>query len=126
MRPYVSLNIFVQFLLIGLVLGLTLINIMLFSDILRGLPAIVLLIAALFQSFPFCYLCDLIVEDCEDLSNLLAQTQWVDAQPKYKATLKIYLQHLQQPIMFNAGGIFPVSMSNNIKVGSSINFLLYP
>lgn len=99
---------------------------MLFSDILRGLPAIVLLIAALFQSFPFCYLCDLIVEDCEDLSNLLAQTQWVDAQPKYKATLKIYLQHLQQPIMFNAGGIFPVSMSNNIKVGSSINFLLYP
>lgn len=107
MRPVVSLNIFVQFLLIGLVLGLTLINIMLFSGILRGLPAIVLLIAALFQSFP-----------CEDLSNLLAQTQWVDAQPKYKTTLKIFLQHLQQPIMFNAGGIFPVSMSNNIKVGS--------
>lgn len=122
MRPVVSLTIFVQFLLIGLVLGLTLINIMLFSGILRGLPAIVLLITALFQSFPFCYLCDFIVEDTEDLSNLLAHAQWVDAQPKYKATLKIFLHHLQQPIIFNAGGIFPVSMSNNIKVRSYTDF----
>ncbi|KAH8417528.1 hypothetical protein KR222_001457, partial [Zaprionus bogoriensis] len=115
-RPVVSRTIFVQFLLIGLVLGLTLVNIQLFSGVIRGLPAIVLSVAALFQSFPFCYLCDFLVEDCGQLSNLLAQSQWQDAPPYYKSTVKIFLHHLQQPIIFSAGGIFLISMDNNIKM----------
>lgn len=109
-------TIFIQFLLIGVVLGLTLVNVLLFSGFIRALASLVYLVIVLMETFPFCYLCDLIAEDCEDLSNLLGHSYWIDAEPKYKFTLRIFMLHLQNPIRFKAGGTFPISMNSNIKV----------
>lgn len=117
MRPVISRTIFVQFLLIGLVLGLTLINVIHFASFLRGIAGILFFGAVLLQTFPLCYLCDLLVKDCEDLSNLIAQSHWIDAEPKYKSTLRIFMLHVQQPIVFIAGSIFPITISSNLKVG---------
>ncbi|XP_062127064.1 odorant receptor 59b-like [Drosophila sulfurigaster albostrigata] len=116
MRPFMSLTIFIQFLLIGIVLGVTMINIMYFLDIMHSISSIVYLAGILVESFPFCYLCDLLVEDCDDLCNLLGQSNWIDAEPRYKSTLRIFMHNLQQPIIFVAGGIFLISMSTNIKM----------
>lgn len=101
-----------------MILGLTLVNVLLFSGIVRGLASIVYLGIVLMQTFPFCYLCDLLEKDCEDLSTLLGHSYWIDAEPKYKSALRIFMMHLQKPIRFTAGGIFHISMNTNIKVST--------
>lgn len=124
MRPVISGTIFIQFLIIGFALGVTLVNVIVFSGFVRGLSSIVYITAVLMQTFPFCYLCDLLVADCEESSNLLAHSQWIDAEPKYKSTLRIFLLKLQQPLQFIAGGIFSITMNSNIKVSTDICFVL--
>ncbi|XP_064552842.1 odorant receptor 59b-like [Drosophila montana] len=116
MRPVMSFTIFIQFLLTGIVLGLTLLYILYFSGLLRGLSSAIFFGNVLFETFPFCYLCDALVDDCAELANLLAQSNWIDAGKKYKSTLKICMQHVQKPIIFVAGGVFPITLNSNIKV----------
>ncbi|KAH8350320.1 hypothetical protein KR084_008892, partial [Drosophila pseudotakahashii] len=115
-KPVISGTIFTQFLLIGLVLGLTLINVFFFSDIWTGIASFMFVITILLQTFPFCYTCNLIMEDCESLTHAIFQSNWVDASRRYKTTLLYFLQNVQQPIVFIAGGIFQISMSSNISV----------
>lgn len=124
MRPLITRTIFVQFLLIGVVLGLNLINISYFESIHHTILSIVYLICLIWETFPFCYLCDLLLKDCDDLFILLAQSNWVDAEPRYKSTLLIFLHHLQQPITYTAGGIFPISIETNVKVNIPTLFFL--
>lgn len=112
-----SRTIFVQFMLIGFVLGLTMINAIYFSGLFRAISAIIFALAVLLETFPFCYMCDLLAKDCEELSNLLGHSYWVDAEPKYKSALKFFMQNLQKPIIFKAGGIFGISLNSNIQVG---------
>jgi len=77
-KPVISGTIFTQFLLIGLVLGLTLINVFFFSDIWTGIASFMFVITILLQTFPFCYTCNLIMEDCESLTHAIFQSNWVD------------------------------------------------
>lgn len=106
-----------------MVLGVTLVNILLFPGLARGLTTIIYFVAILFETFPFCHLCDLLDEDCKELSNHLAQSNWIDAEPKYKSALRIFLLRIQKPIQFIAGGFFVITMSTNLKVGLS-NFVV--
>lgn len=116
MRPVMSQTIFIQFLLVGVVLGVTMINVLYFSGLFRAISSILFVTALLFETFPFCYLCDQLVNDCYELSNLLGESHWIDAEPKYKSTLKFFMHNLQQPIIFTAGGIFLISLHSNIQV----------
>ncbi|KAH8417707.1 hypothetical protein KR222_004505 [Zaprionus bogoriensis] len=125
MRPAITRTIFVHFLLIGIVLGMNLINLSHFQDIYHSASAIFYLLGILVESFPLCYQCDGLAEDCKDLSNLLAQSHWIDAEPRYKSTLRTFLYHLQQSIVFTAGGIFPITLNSNIRVSETIDIEIY-
>ncbi|KAH8417524.1 hypothetical protein KR222_001416 [Zaprionus bogoriensis] len=116
LRPVIERTIFVQFLLIGLVLGINLINLSYFEDLYQSVSSLIYLFCIFFETFPFCYLCDLISEDCDELSELLSHSNWIDAEPKFKSTLRIFLHQLHQPIVYTAGGVFPISLNSNIKV----------
>lgn len=118
-RPIISRTIFVQFALIGSVLGLTLINVFFFSNFWRGLASFMFVITILMQTFPFCYTCNLLIDDCDDLANTIFQSNWTDAEPGYKSTLVHFMHHVQQPVIFIAGGIFPISMNSNISVSNA-------
>ncbi|KAH8296914.1 hypothetical protein KR044_000815, partial [Drosophila immigrans] len=115
-RPVISGTIFTQFLLIGVVLGLTLINVFFFSDIWTGIASFMFVITILLQTFPFCYTCNLIMDDCEALAHAIFQSNWIDSGSRYQSTLLYFLHNVQQPIVFIAGGIFQISMSSNISV----------
>ncbi|XP_022226274.1 odorant receptor 59b [Drosophila obscura] len=115
-RPIITRTIFVQFTLIGSVLGLTLINVFFFSNFWKGVASFLFVLTILLQTFPFCYTCNLLIDDAEDLANTIFQSNWVDAEPRYKATLVYFLHNVQHPTMFIAGGIFPICMSTNISV----------
>lgn len=116
-------TIFVQFLLIGILLGLSMINLLLFADIWFGLSAAVYIMGLLLQTFPFCYVCDLIRYDCGRLSEAVFHSNWLTSSQKYKRTLRFFLQNSQKSIAFIAGNIFPISTSTNISV--SMNFTTY-
>lgn len=121
MRPILSRTICIQFMLIGAVLGLTMIGVLYSSDIFFKISSIILLIALLLETFPFCFLCDSLVEDSDDLSNILGQSHWIDAERKYKSTLRIFMHQVQQPIIFIGFGIILISVNSNIKVGMAMH-----
>ncbi|XP_034487878.1 odorant receptor 59b [Drosophila innubila] len=115
-RPIISGTIFVQFALIGSVLGVTLINIFFFSNLWRGLASILFVIAVLMETFPFCYNCNLLIDDCEEFGIRMFQSNWIDASPRYKSTLIHFMHQAQQPIVFIAGGLIPITLNSNITV----------
>ncbi|EDW04791.1 GH23176 [Drosophila grimshawi] len=115
-RPVISGTIFIQFLLIGAILGIALINLFFFCDLWTGFASVVYIVATLLQTFPFCYICNLIIDDCQALAHAIFQSNWIGSSPRYQSTLFYFLHNVQQPIVFIAGGIFPISMSSNISV----------
>ncbi|XP_017130210.1 odorant receptor 22a-like [Drosophila elegans] len=116
LRPVFSGTIFVQFLLIGTVLGLSMINLMFFSTFWTGLATCLFMFDVSMETFPFCYLCNVIIDDCQDLADCLFHSNWVSADRRYKTTLVYFLQNLQNPITLTAGGVFPICMNTNLAM----------
>ncbi|XP_033235603.1 odorant receptor 22a-like [Drosophila pseudoobscura] len=116
LRPTFSGTIFVQFLLIGIVLGLSMINVMFFSTLWTGLGTVCFMFCVCLETFPFCYLCNMIIDDCQKLSDNLFQSDWTTASRRYKSTLVYFLQNLQKPIILTAGGVFPICMQTNLSM----------
>ncbi|XP_030368827.1 odorant receptor 42b-like [Scaptodrosophila lebanonensis] len=116
LRPVLSGTVFTQFLLIGVVLGLTLINIFFFSSIWNGIASATFGFCLLLQTFPLCYTCNQIMDDCDTLAYTIFQSNWIDASPRYKSAMLYFMHNVQQPIIFIAGGIFPITISSNITV----------
>nr|AEB91882.1 odorant receptor 22b [Drosophila melanogaster] len=116
LRSVFSGTIFVQFLLIGIVLGLSMINIMFFSTLSTGVAVVLFMSCVSMQTFPFCYLCNMIMDDCQEMADSLFQSDWTSADRRYKSTLVYFLHNLQQPIILTAGGVFPISMQTNLNM----------
>ncbi|KAH8413113.1 hypothetical protein KR009_008040 [Drosophila setifemur] len=116
LRPVFSGTIFVQFLLIGIVLGLSMINVIFFSTFWTGLGTVCFMFDVCLETFPFCYLCNVLVDDCRELSESLFHSNWMLANRRYKSTLIYFLQNLQEPIILSAGGVFTICMQTNLSM----------
>ncbi|KAH8251688.1 hypothetical protein KR038_004728, partial [Drosophila bunnanda] len=115
-RPVIARTIFVQFLLIGICLGLSMINLLFFADIWTGFATVAYINGLMVQTFPFCFVCDLIKADCDHLEMAVFHSNWLSTSRRYKTSLLYFLQNTQTPIAFTAGYIFPISTSTNISV----------
>ncbi|XP_060649084.1 odorant receptor 42b-like [Drosophila nasuta] len=116
LKPVVSGTICVQFLLCGVVIGLSMINIIYFSNFWTGLGIAFFICDLLMETFPFCYICNMIITDCEQLTNCLFHSNWQSADRRYRTTFLYFLQNIQQPIVMTAGGVFVISLGTNITV----------
>ncbi|KAH8311044.1 hypothetical protein KR044_004025 [Drosophila immigrans] len=116
LRPFLSATIFIQFLLVGVLFGLTMINLMFYTNATTAFASISYFCALICQTFPFCYTYTLIDADCDILAISIFHSNWHDASPRYKATLQQFLHNAQQNIKFTAGSIFPISLGTNISV----------
>ncbi|XP_032591482.1 odorant receptor 59b [Drosophila grimshawi] len=116
LRPMVFNTVFVQFVLIGSILGLTLFNILFFANLWETFCGMNYVFILFLQTFPFCYICNLLFLDGEDLANVIFHSNWVDSEPRFKNTLINFMHHVQQPIIFKAGGIFVISVNSFITV----------
>lgn len=125
LRSIISLTFFTQLLVIGIGLGLSLINLMFFITIWSGLSSVMLIFVLIIETFPFCYICELIEDDCYNLSLAIFYSKSVDASRRYKSTLLFFLLNTQKPINFIAGGIFPICMRTNISVSQLIIILAF-
>lgn len=125
LRPVIGGTIFVQLLVVGLVLGFTIINIVLFANFTSRIAALLFMTAVLLETTPFCILCNFLAEDCIKCADALFESNWIVQNTRYKKTLLQFLQRLQQPIVFMAGNVFTISVATNISVGSSFLFSIY-
>ncbi|KRF98977.1 uncharacterized protein Dwil_GK27800 [Drosophila willistoni] len=91
-------------------------NLFFFADFWIGLLCVVYIFGLMSQTFPFCYVCDLIINDCDRLALALFHSNWTGSSRRYKSTLIQFIHNAQQPITFTAGSIFPICMQTNIKV----------
>ncbi|XP_002073387.3 odorant receptor 85a [Drosophila willistoni] len=116
MRPVITKTLFMQMLMVGLLLGLSIVYVFFFADLWTAIATINLFIAYVFESFPFCYICNQLENDASTLSQAIFQSNWIDASPRYKSTLIYFMHHVQKPIEFNAGGIFSLNVNTNVRM----------
>lgn len=95
-------------------------NLLFFSNIWTGLATFVFIFVLIIQTFPFCFICELVEDDCIGLTNAIFHSNWIGASKRYKTTLIYFLQQTQRTITFIAGGIFPICMKTNIEVRHNI------
>lgn len=119
LRPVISGTIFVQLLVVGLVLGFTIINIVLFANFTSRISALLFMTAVLLETTPFCILCNFLADDCVQCADALLESNWIHQDTRYKKTLLQFLQRLQQPIVFMAGNVFTISVATNLNVSST-------
>ncbi|KAL7725494.1 hypothetical protein ACLKA6_001183 [Drosophila palustris] len=100
----------------GLSLGLSMLNLFFFSTLWTGLATLAFIVLLMIETFPFCYICELIDADCSKLTLAIFYSNWLDADKRYKSTLVYFLHQTQQSINFIAGGVFAISMKTNIEV----------
>ncbi|BFG03520.1 odorant receptor 43b [Drosophila madeirensis] len=115
-RPIISGTIFAQFIICGSILGIVMINMVLFADQSTRFGIVTYVMAVLLQTFPLCFYCNAIVDDCNDLADALFHSAWWMQDRRYRSTALQFLQKLQQPITFTAMNIFTINLATNINV----------
>ncbi|KAH8277095.1 hypothetical protein KR026_005191 [Drosophila bipectinata] len=114
-RPVISNTVFVQLVCTGLLLGLSTVSIM-FFDIVDRLVTVYYSMAILSQTFPFCYTCESLLGDCNDLAVILLHSKWIGAEPRFRKTLVLFMHQTQAPVSFTACGVVQIGLDTNIKM----------
>lgn len=109
-------TIFVQLLVVGLVMGCTLINIVKFASFGSRVAALSFMLAVLLETTPFCTLCNYLTDDGLKLADALFESNWINQEQRYKKTVLQFLQSLQKPIVFMAGNVLTISVATNLTV----------
>ncbi|XP_017061397.1 odorant receptor 43b isoform X2 [Drosophila ficusphila] len=115
-QPIISGTIFAQFIICGSILGIVMINMVLFADQSTRFGIVIYVMAVLLQTFPLCFYCNAIVDDCNELSDALFHSGWWMQNRKYRQVVLQFLQKLQQPMTFTAMNIFNINLATNINV----------
>ncbi|EDW89253.2 odorant receptor 43b [Drosophila yakuba] len=115
-QPIISGTIFAQFVICGSILGITMINMLLFADQSTRFGIVTYVMAVLLQTFPLCFYCNAIVDDCNELADALFHSSWWVQDKRYQRTVIQFLQKLQQPLTFTAMNIFNINLATNINV----------
>ncbi|EDW08398.1 uncharacterized protein Dmoj_GI19947 [Drosophila mojavensis] len=114
LRPLVGGTIFVQLMVVGLVMGFTLINIAIFANFGSRIAAISFMCCIVLETTPFCTLCNYLADDCQMLADALFESNWIEQDERYKKIVLQFLQTLQKPIIFLAGNFFTISVATNL------------
>ncbi|XP_037826579.1 odorant receptor 42b-like isoform X2 [Lucilia sericata] len=114
--PVISGTMFVQFLIIGLILGITTVHIVLFADILAIIASMFYVASILAETFPCSFLANCLMDDSDSISLAIFHSDWPSEEPRYKQMIAFFLQHTQKTLILNAMKIFPITMNSNINV----------
>ena len=112
---------FVQFLIIGLILGITTIHIILFADILATIASLFYVASILAETFPCSFLANSLMDDSDEISLAIFHSNWPDEDRRYRQAIAFFLQHTQKTLVLTAMKIFPITMNSNINVSISIS-----
>ncbi|XP_059225356.1 odorant receptor 42a-like isoform X2 [Stomoxys calcitrans] len=114
--PVISGTMFVQFLIIGIILGITTLHIFLYADALAVVASLFYVASILAETFPCSFLANSLVDDSAALSHAIFHSAWHNEEPRYKQMLCFFLQHSQKTMQLTAMKIFPITLNSNINV----------
>ncbi|KAL9875707.1 odorant receptor 42a-like isoform 1-T1 [Glossina fuscipes fuscipes] len=114
--PVISGTMFVQFLIIGIILGVTTIHIVLFANFFAIVASLFYVASILAETFPCSYLANSLMDDSDELSLAIFHSGWPNEEPRYKQVVVFFLQHTQKTLVLTAMKIFPITMNSNINV----------
>ncbi|EDV37807.1 uncharacterized protein Dana_GF11232 [Drosophila ananassae] len=115
-RPIISGTIFAQFIICGSILGIIMINMSLFADKSSRFGTVTYIMAVLLQTFPLCFYCNAIVDECNELADALFHSAWWEHDKRYQRVVLQFLHKLQEPMTFTAMNIFNINLATNINV----------
>uniref|UniRef100_A0A1A9WW49 Odorant receptor n=1 Tax=Glossina brevipalpis TaxID=37001 RepID=A0A1A9WW49_9MUSC len=116
MHPVISGTMFVQFLIIGIILGVTTIHIVLFANFFATVASLFYVASILAETFPCSYMANSLMDDSDQLSLAIFHSKWRNEEPRYKQVVVFFLQHTQKTLVLTAMKIFPITMNSNINV----------
>ncbi|XP_005187966.3 odorant receptor 42a-like [Musca domestica] len=114
--PVISGTMFVQFLIIGLILGITTLHIFLFADRLAIIASLFYVASILAETFPCSFLANCLMDDSDRISLAIFHSAWHEEEPRYKQMICFFLQHTQKTLILTAMKIFPITLNSNINV----------
>ncbi|XP_061402927.1 odorant receptor 42b-like [Musca vetustissima] len=114
--PVISGTMFVQFLIIGLILGITTLHIFLFADRLAVIASLFYVASILTETFPCSFLANCLMDDSDAISLAIFHSAWHVEEPRYKQMICFFLQHTQKTLILTAMKIFPITLNSNINV----------
>ncbi|XP_061402926.1 odorant receptor 42a-like, partial [Musca vetustissima] len=114
--PVISGTMFVQFLIIGLILGITTLHIFLFADRLAVIASLFYVASILAETFPCSFLANCLMDDSDSISLAIFHSAWHNEEPRYKQMICFFLQHTQKTLILTAMKIFPITLNSNINV----------
>ncbi|XP_075167083.1 odorant receptor 42a-like [Haematobia irritans] len=114
--PVISGTMFVQFLVIGLILGITTLHIFLYADTLAVIASLFYVASILAETFPCSYLANSLVDDSISISHAIFHSAWYYEEERYQQMVAFFLQHSQKTMQLTAMKIFPITLNSNINV----------
>ena len=101
------------------IIGVTLINIMLFApNFSSQLASTFYILAIVIEIYPLCYYAQLLIYDCECLAQQVFQSHWIGRDVKYQKMIVFFMQRVQQSMELSAGKIFPINLNSFVSVSA--------
>ncbi|XP_075155684.1 odorant receptor 7a [Haematobia irritans] len=123
--PVISSTIFLQFSLTASILGITLINIAIFSTNFAVVAASSFyLVAVVIEIFPLCFYANCLLYDSDLLPIEIFHSSWNGQNRIYRKMIIFFIQRTQRSMELWAGKIFPINLNSFISI-AKFSFSLY-
>lgn len=119
--PVISITLFVQFTITASLLGVTLINILIFATNTASIVASCFyVLAVVVEIFPLCYYAQCLMNENDHLTEAIFHSNWIHQSKRYRQMLIFFMQRSQKSIEFTAGKLFPITLSSFLSVSCQI------
>ncbi|XP_019894952.1 odorant receptor 42b-like [Musca domestica] len=123
--PVISITLFVQFTITASLLGVTLINILIFATNTASIVASCFyVLAVVVEIFPLCYYAQCLMNENDHLTEAIFHSNWIHQSKRYRQMLIFFMQRSQKSIEFTAGKLFPITLSSFLSI-AKFSFSLY-
>ncbi|KAI9589883.1 hypothetical protein GQX74_008051 [Glossina fuscipes] len=121
----ISITIFVQFTITATILGITLINILLFATNFASIVASCFyVLAVVVEIFPLCYYTQYLMDESNLLAEVVFHSNWAEQHLPYQKMLIFFMQRSQRVMEFTAGKLFPITLNSFLSI-AKFSFSLY-
>ncbi|XP_055842909.1 odorant receptor 42a isoform X2 [Episyrphus balteatus] len=124
-RPIIATTIFIQFVVSALIMGIPLINIMMFADSFSSaFGSITFMMAVTLETLPMCFTMNVLMDEINYLPTAIFHSQWVDQNKQFRHLLVIFMQNAQKFNNIMAGNILPIEVATFISI-AKLAFSIY-
>ncbi|XP_055914223.1 odorant receptor 42a-like [Eupeodes corollae] len=124
-RPIIAKTIFIQLVVSAAIMGIPIINIMMFADSLSSaFGSAVFLLAVTLETLPMCFTMNVLMEEINNLPTAIFHSQWVDQNKTFRHLMVVFMQNAQKFNNIMAGNILSIEVATFISI-AKLAFSIY-